>query len=65
MGDDFWERVLGGFAGRPMPDNAAGRRSLAHRKAAQRWPAGSAVRQMHEAAASSDQRLALLGGADA
>lgn len=54
-----WGRMFGAEAGRRLPDNAHGQRALAHRRAAARWPAGSALRQMHEAAEASDTRLAL------
>jgi hypothetical protein len=60
MKDDAFDfdRLFGSFGRRTLPDNEHGRRALAHRRAGERWPIGSAPRQMHEAAEASDMRLA-------
>jgi hypothetical protein len=56
--DDIIRAMMNGRR-RILPDNAHARRAQQHADAAARWPVGSAVRAMHQAACASDARLAL------
>ncbi len=56
-GNDFLDALQRMMQERDVNHHA--KRARAHMNAAERWPAGSTIRRMHEDAARSDARLAL------